>query len=589
MNEISFESIGLILFTTIFLSMLLVPVASRFAYKVGAIDIPKSRSSHDTATPRMGGLAMSLSLAIACLVYLPLDSFLLAFLAGLVITEATGVADDLLEISPRWKFAGQIVAATLFVNLSGLKIEHIGNIFGLGDIELEGVSSFAFTVFCIVGGMNAFNLSDGLDGLAGGLAVIAAMFFGYFARNVENSAFLIIAVSLLGATVGFLRENSYPAKVFMGDSGSLMLGYVLAVLLVTLSQSAPALPVASLAMVVALPLLDTLLVMIRRVRYGHSPFLPDRTHLHHRLLSFGLPHPVVVMIIYCVMLIFGLLAIALKQQPDWVIFSSLMGLGLLVFGVVSGLQHMGLRSDFKERRSNSIVLPLKDRRSDKIVLPQSNRRSSTTVLPQKERRRSVIWGIKLTDFMRTTAKPVGVAILVALFIPAMFAPLLVLNTKQVMTLFLLSGLLAAYSWKTPSANKGILHGSIYLAIFSLLLFYEISATQTPSWITTYNTSVAGFVLVWVVLKLFFSEHNDIVFASCFELLMLFVSWFVPFVMLEDLKLSTNDIHAMRFACLLSIPFLLAIKINISIHGGHNRWIAIPLVFGLSVAGLRSLL
>ena len=588
MNDINFESIGLILFTTIFLTMLLVPVASRLAYRIGAIDIPKSRSSHTTATPRMGGLAMALSLAIACLLYLKMDSFNLAFLLGLAVTVATGIIDDLLEISPRYKFVGQIVAACLFIYLSGLKIENIGNIFGLGNIELVGIWSFAFTVFCMVGGMNAFNLSDGLDGLAGGLAVIAAMFFGYFAWSIGNSVLLIIIVSLIGATVGFLRENSYPAKMFMGDSGSLMLGYVLAVFLVELSQPANALPVASLAMVVALPLLDTLLVMSRRVICGHSPFLPDRTHFHHRLLQLGLPHPLVVMIIYCVTLIFGLLAIALKKQPDWVIFSGLMGFGSLVFGIVYSLPLLGFRSGFQERRTSKVVLPSKNRRRNTADLSLEERRNSSTALPEKERRRSAIWRIRLSYLLRETARPVGIGILVALFIPAMFAPLLLLNSSQALILVLLSILLGAFSWKTSTANTSILHGSIYLAIFSLLIFYEISAALTPSWITTYYPSLSGFVMVWVILKLYFSEHNEIVFASGFELLILFVSWFVPFVMLEDLKLFASEAHAMRHACLLSIPFLLAIKINIRIHGGHNRWIAIPLVFGLLVVAMRSL-
>lgn len=557
MTEIFFEYLGLILFTSIFLSMLLVPATSRLAHKVGAIDIPRSRSSHATPTPRMGGLAISLSLAMACLAYLPLDSFLRAFLSGLVVVVAIGVIDDVFEVSPRWKFVGQIVAATLFVYLSGLKIEHIGDIVGLGNIELGG-ASFAFTVFCIVGGMNAFNLSDGLDGLAGGLAVIAAVFFGYFAWRVQDGVLLIITVSLLGAIIGFLRYNVYPAKVFMGDSGSLMLGYVLAVLLVALSRSAPVLPVASLAMVVALPLLDTLLVMARRVRYGHSPFLPDRTHLHHRLMSLGLPHPVVVVVVYCVMLCFGLLAIVLKQKSDWVIFSSLAGFGLLVFASVSGLQHAGFCYENKGQAKNNSI------------------RQSASFK-------------RVADWLRRSAKPIGIGILVVLLIPAIFAPLMPLSSNKALTLYLVSGLLIFFCWHSDASNKSILHGALYLAIFALLLIYEVSSSYISSWVEGYISAASIFVLLWVTLKLFFSKHNEIVFASGFELLMLFVSWFVPFVVLEELNISASTVHAVQHACLLSIPFLLAMKINIRVHGGHNRWITILLVFGLAVVGVRGVL
>jgi UDP-GlcNAc:undecaprenyl-phosphate GlcNAc-1-phosphate transferase len=558
MIDTSFESIGLILFTTIFLSMFFMPAAAALAHRVGAIDIPKQRSSHVKATPRMGGLAISISLLISCLLYLPIDSFLIAFLSGLVVIVATGIVDDILQISPRRKFVGQIAAALLFVYLSGLEIEHVGNIVGFGNIEL-GIMSFPFTVFCIVGGMNAFNLSDGLDGLAGGLAVIAAVFFGYFALLVDADALLIIAISLIGVTAGFLRENSYPAKIFMGDGGSLMLGYVLATLLVGLSGSAPtpALPVASLAMVVALPLLDTLGVMARRVYYGHSPFLPDRTHLHHRLLELGLPHPLVVVVIYCLMLIFGILAITLRQQPDWAIFLVLLGIGLLVFGSVSYLQHAGFSYGPKEQRISTI-------------------------------RQTQIFQ-RVAGWVSSTAKPAGILILVALLVPSGFVPLSDWIINKAWMLALMSVLLVVFSWKSSINNKSILHGVIYLAILALLLVYEGGDVSPRSWIgTTYDLSIAVLAMGWVVLKLFFSKHGEIMVTSNFELLILFISWFIPFVVLKDLQVSAPTVRAVQHACLLSIPFLLAMKINIRINEENSHWISNFLVFGLLVIAGRSM-
>jgi UDP-GlcNAc:undecaprenyl-phosphate/decaprenyl-phosphate GlcNAc-1-phosphate transferase len=557
LTEISFESLGLILFTTIFLSMLLVPFTTSFAHKVGAIDVPKNRSSHATPTPRMGGLAMSLSLAIACLAYLPLDGFLVAFLSGLVVIVLTGVIDDVMQVSPLWKFLGQIAAAALFVYLSEMRIEHIGDILYLGNIEL-GRAAFAFTVFCIVGGVNAFNLADGLDGLAGGVSVIAAVFLCYFAVAAGGGKALIVAVSLIGAVVGFLRFNSYPAKVFMGDSGSLMLGYVVAVLLIAVNHSSSNVSIAALVMVVALPLLDTVLVMARRVRHGHSPFLPDRTHLHHRLLNLGLPHPAVVVVIYCLMFIFGSLAIILRKQTDWAIFSSLLGFGLMIFTVVGGLQRSNFRYGEKGQRR------IKSMRQFEIFQ-------------------------KIKNALGKSAKLIGMVILIALFIPALFAPLMGLSGNRALTLFLISGLMAAFSWRTSSANKSILHGTMYLAILTLLLVYEVSTIQVPSWLNTYNPMAAGITLLWVLLKLIFSDHNEIVFASGFELLILFVSWFIPFVVLDELQLSENLVRAVQHACLFSIPFMLAMKINIRNYGGHNRWIAVPLVFGLAAAGARGIL
>lgn len=555
MIEISLESLGLILCTTIFLSMLLMPIASSLAHKVGAIDIPKSRSAHTTPKPRMGGLAMSLSLVIACLAFLPQNSFILAFLSGLIVIVMTGVVDDMVEISPRWKFLGQILAATLFVYLSGMEIEHIGDILGFGDIRLGG-ASFVFTVFCLVGAVNALNLADGLDGLAGGISVIALVFFAYFAWNVQGNELLVVAVSLIGAIVGFLRYNSYPARVFMGDSGSMMLGYVVAVLLIALNHTAPGIPVPALAMVVALPLMDTLLVMARRVRYGHNPFHPDRTHLHHRLLDLGFPHPAVVAAIYSVMLGFGLLAVALHHWPDWVIFSNLVGAGLLIFSGVTLAQQTGFR--YKTR---------------------TNERLESVRQTQIFKR--------VAHWLRVTAKPAGIAILTALLLPALFAPLLSLSGNKVLALYCTAALLVFFSFRTRrAADQGILHGTLYLVIFALLLIYNLSVQSRPSWLGEYIDALSVIALVWVVLKLIFAKHSEIIFASGFELLILFISWFIPFVALEDLQASSSTLLAVQHACLLSIPFVLVMKIHIRNHG-QNHWVTIPLIVALGIVAARA--
>lgn len=251
------------------------------------MDHPKDRSSHSIQTTRLGGLGIAASLVLSCLMFLPFNAFTWAFLTGLLAIIATGLIDDIADIGPRWKFVGQIVAAGAFVGLGGGSLVNLGDFLGLGQITLD-LLAVPFTIFCMVGAMNAFNLSDGLDGLAAGLAAITAVFFAYFSWHVGAIDLLLVCVALLGAVMGFLRYNSYPAKLFMGDCGSLTLGYVLAALLVSGSQrGGHHIPLVAWAMVVALPLLDTLLVMARRMYYGHSPFLPDRTHLHHRLMAVG--------------------------------------------------------------------------------------------------------------------------------------------------------------------------------------------------------------------------------------------------------------------------------------------------------------
>lgn len=550
-----FESLGLILFSTIFLSMLLVPATISLAYKVGAVDIPKSRSSHSTPKPRMGGLAISLSLLIACVLFVPFNNFWMAFVLGLVVVVATGVIDDIFNITPRWKFAGQIAAAVLFVYLSGMQITRIGDIVGLGSLEL-GQASFAFTVFCIVGGMNAFNLSDGLDGLTGGLTVITMAFFGYFAWISQQHFLLMIAISTMGAIVGFMRYNSYPSRVFMGDGGSLMLGYVVAVLLVSIHRAEAHVPLAALAMVIALPLLDTLVVMGNRIRNGHGPFTPDRTHLHHRLMEMGWSHPAVVVIIYCLMLIFGLLAVALQNQPRWVIFSSLMGLGGVIYAGLGLARGLGFKyKPVKNKKLESI-------RQTKIFKRVAN-------------------GLKLTG------KPIGIFLMLGLLFPALISPLMELSSHKVVMLYSAAAMLAYFSWRSAHGkNSGILHGTLYLVIFAVLLLYNLSAVSRPSWLAEYLNVLAALVLLWVVLKMVFSNFAEIVIASEFELLMLFLSWFVPFVVLKDLPLSSRELEAAQHTCLLSIPFLLAMKINIINFKENHRWITLPLIVAFAVIGMR---
>ena len=197
----------------------------------------------------------------------------------------------------------------------------------------------------MVGAMNAFNLADGLDGLAGGIAGIAAVFLACLAWLAQSWILLLLAMSLCGSIAGFLRYNSYPARVFMGDCGSLMLGYTLSVMVVVLAQHQDqhGIPLVTLATVIALPLLDTLLVMARRMRDGKSPFLPDKTHIHHHLMELGLPHPAAVNTLYVAMLSFGLLAILNSNESEWLQFSSMLLGGALFFGCVSLMRQSRFR------------------------------------------------------------------------------------------------------------------------------------------------------------------------------------------------------------------------------------------------------
>lgn len=545
MAEMSLEFTGLILSLAIFLSMLLMPITSRLAQKIGAIDIPKLRSIHTTPKPRMGGIAISISFVIICLIFLPVNAFFIAFLTGLIAIVITGAIDDIMEISPGWKFLGQFLSATLFVYLSGMQVEYIGDILSIGDIEL-GKTSVIFTVFLLVGIINALNFADGLDSLAGGISVIALVFLGYFAWSVDREWLMIIAISLIGAIIGFLRHNSYPTRVFMGDSGSMMLGYVLGVMLVSLSHTAPQLPLSALAMVIALPLFDTLSVMTWRISSKNSPFLSDRTHLHHRLIDIGLSHPTVVSVIYLAMFAFGLLAIMLQSKPDWVIFLSLISAGLLVFSWFLFVRRTGIRS-----KKWTIHYFDKFRQSDiyKLIAHWLDRWHS-----------------------------IGISILLALLLPALLAPLLGLSGSKVLMLFGLAVLLVFFSFRTRrAADLSILHGTLYLNIFALILVYNLSVLVHFSWLHEYISALSAIAWLWVVLNLAFTECKEIILLSDFELLVLLIIGFVAFIFMRDLQVSPLVLQAVQHTFLLSIPFMMVMKINIRNHGQDHLYIFLPVM------------
>ncbi len=549
-------SVCLVFVTALFFSLLLVPVTAKLARRIGAIDYPNDRSSHAVPTPRIAGLAISASLLISCLAFLPFDRIFLGYIWGLLVMTAIGFADDLGDLGPRAKFIGQIIGAGGFVLISGVYLHGVGDIFGLGNISL-GMVGKLFTVFCIVGGINALNLSDGLDGLAGGISAIAGIFIAYFAWLTHSWAVLFLAVSLCGATIGFLRYNSYPARLFMGDSGSLILGYTLSVMMVRLGEHPREVPLVSLVMIVALPLLDTLLVMTRRIRHGQSPFSSDRTHLHHRLMALKLSHPAVVTAIYVLSLAFGYVAVVSYHVAEWKQLILMLASGGMVFGGVYLMQHRGLCF------TGMVTRPL--------------------VPPEQ-----VPWFDRITPVIERSAKLVSGLLLSLLLIPAFKVSPIHSTLNLGLLLFALSGLLSFFSLRFHHSHNSILHGATYLALFSLLLYYNLSSINKDSWLHTYVYVLSVVSLAWVVAKLTFKAHSEIVITSAFELLMLFVTWFIPFVVMRNMNFPAEVVEAVETACVLSIPFFLLAKIHIRLQEQDRwHWSIASLMGTLIILGIRS--
>jgi UDP-GlcNAc:undecaprenyl-phosphate GlcNAc-1-phosphate transferase len=286
--------------SALFTSLVLVPPLSGIAFRFGGIDRIEARKVHLRSTPRLGGVAIFSGFLLAFLLFGDLDSQARGLLAGGIIIFLTGLADDFISLPPYCKFCGEVLAATIGVVMGGLSLASLGNPLGFGEIEL-GIFAVPFSVFAVVGVINAINLLDGLDGLAGGVSALACIAFGVLAYKTGNSSLMFLSVALLGGVLGFLRYNTYPAKVFMGDSGSLFIGYCLAFFSIKLvveghGAISPAIPL----IILGVPVVDTLVVMVNRLRKGEKIFLPDKTHIHHRLLDLGIGHK------FCVFLVYGL-------------------------------------------------------------------------------------------------------------------------------------------------------------------------------------------------------------------------------------------------------------------------------------------
>ena len=337
--------------TALFTALIIVPFLRKWALDQGNLDIPDERKMHDTPMPRLGGIAIYLSFLFAIIVYVPVTPVIRGFLAGGLIIFITGLVDDLTQLSAKRKFAGEIAACLATIVLGKLWLSDLGNLFGFGEIILPAWIGIPFTVFAVVGVINAINLIDGLDGLAGGVSVMALAAFFVLGWIDGDQQTIFLTAALAGGLLGFLKYNFYPARIFMGDAGSLTVGFILGFLAVHTTQSpastaSPMVPI----LILGLPLLDTIWVMSRRIIQGESPFAADRTHVHHKFLNLGFEHRFTVVIIYVLMLFWICSALLFRTAPEYLL--------LLFLFVSAPLFYFVLR--YVSRRTEQFALLRRD-------------------------------------------------------------------------------------------------------------------------------------------------------------------------------------------------------------------------------------
>lgn len=325
----------------LFLTTALIPLCIRLAPQLGLIDAPnESRKVHSQVIPRSGGLAMALGIIIPLLWFLPASEELVHLCIGGLVIVVFGLFDDSKNLNYKWKFLGQIIA-TIVVMHGGFILQHLP----LAWIDdLPTWVTYPLTFLFILGVINAVNLTDGLDGLAAGTTLLALAILLVLSLQTEQQNSAFIALTVIGGILGFLRYNTYPARVFMGDTGSQSLGFIAACLSIAVTQSPlSAASVALPLLILGLPVLDTLTVITIRLLDGRSPFSPDRNHIHHQIMALGFRHNEAVAIIYLLQILLLTLAFSLRFESDrWLLVVYALFCAALI-GTLRSAQHRGWR------------------------------------------------------------------------------------------------------------------------------------------------------------------------------------------------------------------------------------------------------
>ncbi|GGE30929.1 glycosyltransferase family 4 protein [Streptococcus himalayensis] len=335
----------LLLIATFFIGVFLTPLVRLFSFKIGAIDYPNARRINKKPMPSAGGLAIVIAFTIASMVLLPMivpitsnhleyREYILPLVIGGWVIALTGLMDDVKELKPLPKLLGIILAASLVWYFTGFRLDAFKLPFGGPLLFFKPWLSYLLTVLWIASITNAVNLIDGLDGLVSGVSIISLITMGivsYFFLPVPNLFLTLTIFVLVLAIAGFFPYNYHPAIIYLGDTGALFIGFMIAVLSLQGLKNATAVAVVTPIIILGVPLSDTFLAIIRRTLAGQKIYKPDKHHLHHRLLSLGLTHRGTVLVIYGISMIFAMISLLLN-------ISSRIGGVLLVMGLVFGTE-----------------------------------------------------------------------------------------------------------------------------------------------------------------------------------------------------------------------------------------------------------
>lgn len=319
------------------LTFIQMPFTIKIAKKKGFLDVPKDeRRVHKKPIPVGGGIAMVISVSILMVYYLPINKNLIMTLIASLIIAISGLYDDKEGLSPKLKFLFQILAAVLLI-VGGMKIEFFTNPFDSHDaLLILNILSIPVTIFWVCGITNTINLIDGLDGLASGVSMICAISMFFITYKMGRYDVSLICALVAGACLGFLPFNFNPAKIFMGDTGALYLGFMLSYISISgFLKQAAILMIFVPVLILGVPVFDTAFAMVRRKLSGKSMVEADKGHLHHRLLKMGLNQRQTVVILYSISAIFGVLANLISRFHSSI--ALVISIGVLLIIVATGV------------------------------------------------------------------------------------------------------------------------------------------------------------------------------------------------------------------------------------------------------------
>lgn len=332
----------------LFITIAFIPVLIKHSAKLNLLDDPTSdRKMHTQVIPRSGGIAMALGVFSPLFFLIDMDGIYKGIYFGAIIIVVFGILDDIYELDYKWKFGGQIIAVITLM-LSGIGFDDLP-FFHLD--ETPRLLAAFITFMFVLGVTNAVNLTDGLDGLAGGTTLISLLLIAVLAINIENNTIALFAITTIGGIMGFLRYNTHPAKIFMGDAGSQFLGFVTAALAIVVTQAPeaaynPAIPL----LIVGLPVLDTMTVMFIRLKEKRSPFSPDKNHLHHQIIKLKFYHNEAVAIIYIIQIMLAIVTYYLCYKSDL----NVLGFYVLFSAVIVSVLYYLHKIDYQFRNVEKI-------------------------------------------------------------------------------------------------------------------------------------------------------------------------------------------------------------------------------------------